>query len=641
MVTTRVDSLLRSAPAFLRRQAKTLRQTAHGWGHQTRLGFVFGCQRSGTKMLMRVLDLVPDTRIYHENHRIAFDDFELRSDRVVRALVALNPAPVQVFKPICDSHRADELLATHPLARGLWIVRSPDDVARSALRKWSDHQRDVVQSILDGTDAQWGWRTARISPEVRAQLRDATGGTVSPEEGALLFWWLRNQFFFALGLDQAPRMRLVHYEQLVADPEAAFPPAFTHLGVGYAPRFVAGVRDTSDRATEPLPARSAVRALCDDLVARFAAYTPAPRIRTSPILVFIDTLNTGGAERYSVTVANHLAATGLEVTHASAGGDMEDELAPEVHRVHGPVAQVRGRLPQAALWLRGHLHARPYQAIICNSLATTLIARLAQPIRQIPIVNVAHGWPEERFSIVAPPMQVADRVVAVSPDVARKLVAGGLDEARVTVVYNGVDCTPLYRRTGAARQAARAVLGGADPGTLVVLAVGRLEAQKAHQHIFHIAAQTRDTLPHVRFALVGGGSREQELSALADSLGVADRVHLLGLRRDVPDLLGSADLFLNCSDWEGMPLTTIEAMASGLPIIATHTEGADQLLDPGCGVVTDVGDVASMAQAIGDLATDDARRRRMGHAARLRALAHFSHERMVDQLLDVVASVAR
>ena len=137
----------------------------------------------------------------------------------------------------------------------------------------------------------------------------------------------------------------------------------------------------------------------------------------------------------------------------------------------------------------------------------------------------------------------------------------------------------------------------------------------------------------------GGGSRADELNTLRTTLGVEDRVTLLGLRRDVADLLGSADIFFNCSDWEGMPLTTIEAMASGLPVVATCTEGAAELLTPETGVVVPVGDPAAMAQALANLDNDDAVRIPMGEAARERALSGFSHDRMSSELNAVLDAV--
>ncbi len=99
-----------AAPGFAARQRKTLGQVRYGWAHPKTTSFVFGCQRSGTKMMMRVLDRSPATRIYHENNALAFEDFQLRSDGILRALVLANPAPAQIFKPICDSQAADSIL---------------------------------------------------------------------------------------------------------------------------------------------------------------------------------------------------------------------------------------------------------------------------------------------------------------------------------------------------------------------------------------------------------------------------------------------------------------------------------------------------------------------------------------------------
>jgi len=631
----------KAAPNFARRQAKTLRQARHGWGHARRLGFVFGCQRSGTKMVMRVLDEAAEARIFHENHGVAFDDFQLRSDRVLRALISLTPAPVQLFKPICDSHRADVVLESFADARAAWVVRRADDVANSAVNKWGDHQRQVVEAVVSGNVDTWGWRTAGLGPDASRSLREAASGErLTPHEGALLFWWMRNQFFFSLGLDRSPRVRLVRYAELVTDPEAAFAPLFAHLGAAWSPRFVAQVRSTSvGRAPAP-EARPAIRALCDALQARFEAWRPTPLPVPSPVLLFIDTLGRGGAERYVVTVANRLAAQGAEVTVVHGGGELEEELVEGIERVCGPFVAVRASLPRAAMELRRVLKQQAPVAIIANSLATAIIGRTAQSARRIPIVQVGHGWPAERFATVAPRMRVSDRVVAVSPDVKKRLVEAGLDEERVTVVHNGVDVRPFSRLPEAERTRVRAALG-ADADTVVVMTVGRLEDQKRHEHIIAMARQLAARAPQVRFYLAGGGSRAQELADLNEASGTQQRVRLLGKRRDIPELLGASDIFLNCSDWEGMPLSTIEGMAAELPIVATRTEGADQLLTPQTGIVAAVGDVDALADGVLRLSEDVELRRQMGKAAQVRARTHFSHERMVDQLVDVVRTVAR
>ena len=642
MPTSRLRELRSAAPRFVRRQAKTVSQARFGWLHPRREGFVFGCQRSGTKMVMRVLDAAPDTRVFHENHTVAFQDFQLRSDRVLRALMALNPAPVPVFKPICDSHRAAEILGRFPTARGLWIVRGADDVANSAVAKWGGHQAELIRAILAGDTETWGWRTAGVTDAVRSALAQACArAPITDHEGALLFWFVRNHAFFDQELHLEPRVRLVHYRHLVSAPEAHFPTVFAHLGARYSSRFVADVNDRSVGRAAPPTARPTIRALVDDLTARLEAVSPVPLPLPARVAVIIDTLGRGGAERYAVTVANRWAGQGVQVTVVSGGGELSADLDPRVEHVTGPYDEVRSDLPSAALELRGVLQRVRPEAIVSNSLATALLSRAAQPLRQVPLVNVGHGWPAARFARVARPMAVADRVVAVSPDVKRRLVAAGLDDSRIVVVHNGVDVRPFDVAPTEVRARLRPELGAPSDDHVLVVTVGRLEDQKAHQHLFTIAATLRTSHPRVRIALVGGGSRAEELAALGRELGVEDRIRLVGKRTDIPEILGSADIFVNCSDWEGMPLSTIEGMAAGLPVVATATEGATELFTPETGLVVPVGDVPALTDAIARLADDPDLRRRMGTAAQQRARRHFSHTRMVDQLMDVVQSVAR
>jgi glycosyltransferase involved in cell wall biosynthesis len=138
---------------------------------------------------------------------------------------------------------------------------------------------------------------------------------------------------------------------------------------------------------------------------------------------------------------------------------------------------------------------------------------------------------------------------------------------------------------------------------------------------------------NVSFAIVGEGQRAGELEALIREKGLEDRVRLLGLRGDVPELLGSADIYLSTSDWEGMSLTIIEAMGSGLAVVATETEGSKQLLGEDCGVLVPVGDVEAMSRAVVEVLK---RREELGRRAERRARAEFGHERMMRELVGVL-----
>lgn len=631
----RLQARRKAFPDFLRRQSKHVKQLRYGWGHAQQLSFVFGCQRSGTKMLMRILDNSPAIHIYHENNELAFSDFQLRADPILRALMWASPAPSQIFKPICDSHLADQLLSRFPDAHGLWIYRHYDDVANSALQKWGEHQREVVTAVAMGDLKSWGWRTDRLTDRIIADIRRVYRTDLRVDEGALLFWYMRNAFFFELGLERHPRMLLMKYEALVQDPKQNFPRVFAHMGAPFEEAFIARVHADSVGRKAPPQASPEIRALCEDLLQRLDAHTqqPQPQPWVSPVLVMSNNLGVGGAERYAATVANWMVQQGVSVGIAGAPGALRETLKPEVRYHPLPLEDVRFGLPVASLRLRRILHQQRPAMIVANSLVATWIARAAQGNRRIPIVTVAHGWPEDRYRWVGKLMRVSDRVIAVSPDVKEKLVAGGLPAERCHVILNGVDCSQLGRRQGPVRDAVRAALG-AGPEQVLVVSLGRLMPQKAQHHIIAIAERLRDRHPELRYAIIGQGDRAEELQAMVRAAGLENVVCLPGARKDVPDILGAADIYLSTSDWEGMPLSTIEAMASALPVVATQTEGSGQLLTEDCGFVVPVGDVEALSRAVAGLAADASRRQQMALAAQKRAVTAFGHDRMVRELAE-------
>lgn len=647
-LNTRLRSWKAAVPGFVDRQAKNLAHFRYGWGHEKQISFVFGCQRSGTKMLMRILDRSPAVRIYHENHASAFTDFQLRSDRTVRLLARASPAPSQIFKPICDSQRADEVLANFPQANGLWVYRHFDDVANSACQKWGAHQREVIDAVLTGDLTKWGWRTARLPAGVVQAIVRVGRPDLTEHEGALLFWYMRNAFYFELGLDKEPRMLLTRYEDLVTDAAASFERVFSHVGAPLDPGFLSRVHGEGVGRSQPPPVSPEIRALCAGLLERLDAANARPRVLepgpapvpASRVLLMVNYLGVGGAERYVVTVANWLAEQGVSVAVAAERGSLVPELSPGVEFFDAPFHRVRGDLLAVARQASAIINRHKPAVIIANSLAVTWVARTALLLgsHRATIVTVGHGWPDDRYARVGPLLRAADVVVAVSPEVRAKLVAGGLPPSRCAVIFNGVDCRGLGHCAAEVRLAKRRELG-VGPDDILVVTLGRLTAQKAHQHVITIAAQLKRLLPNVHYAIVGEGGRADELAGLANAEGVEDKVRLTGVRSDVADVLGCADIYLSCSDWEGMPLSTIEAMASSLPTVATRTEGSGQLLDASCGIVVPVGDATAMAEAIGRLAEDPALRASMGAAARQRALTSFSHDRMARQLVRVIASV--
>jgi len=218
-----------------------------------------------------VFEKSEDTWTFGENHPAVARQYRLRSARRVRWVAASTPASVVVFKPLCDSQWTDRLLIEHPQARVLWMVRRPEDVAASANVKWADHQRDVLRRIHVRDWEALGWRGERLSPMVLSCVDAHYRAEMSPAAACVLYWWVRNQLFFELGLDREPRVQVVRYETLVTDPEALFEKVFEFIGVPFHPSYVAQVHRRSVQTAPVEGLEPAVSALAQETLARLDA----------------------------------------------------------------------------------------------------------------------------------------------------------------------------------------------------------------------------------------------------------------------------------------------------------------------------------------------------------------------------------
>ena len=211
------------------------------------------------------------------------------------------------------------------------------------------------------------------------------------------------------------------------------------------------------------------------------------------------------------------------------------------------------------------------------------------------------------------------------------------------VIPNGIELPPFP--TAADRLRARTTLGVADTDFVVGI-VARLSAEKAHEVLFQAIAACAPSVPQVRLVVIGGGDREAELRDLARELGIASRTIFLGIRRDVPDLLPGLDVACLSSVYEGVPITLIEAMAAGLPVVATDCGSVRDMVEDGeQGFVVPVGDVENFADRLQRLAHDESLRTQMGKSGRARVESEFRIQdtaRGYEELLtDMLARKAR
>lgn len=229
--------------------------------------FATGCHRSGATMLGEIIDRSMDVWVYHEHDRKAFRDHRLRTGDVDR-LAHWSQRPVTVFQSIVDAQWTDRFLDRHPGSKAIWVHRSYPDVARAAIHECGDHHRWVVNGIRTRAFAELGWQGERVSDQVIGTIDRLHRPDLTIEEGAALFWWMRNSILWDRELIDDERVLVVRYEDLVTDPGLHGRRLFDFLGVHFEESFVSDATARSVR-DEPLTGLSdEIRALCDHMQLR-------------------------------------------------------------------------------------------------------------------------------------------------------------------------------------------------------------------------------------------------------------------------------------------------------------------------------------------------------------------------------------
>ncbi|MFI6067176.1 hypothetical protein ACIA47_18240 [Micromonospora sp. NPDC051227] len=244
--------------------------------------YLVGLQRSGTNMLVRGLDAAGEVEVRNENDSTLFRRFQLRPDPVLTATLHRSRHAYVLVKPLCESHRVDELLALPGVTpgRALWVYRDVDDRARSEVAKFGDANLRALRAIADGSIGR-RWQGQRLDADTIELIRVHDPQRLDPHSGAALFWYVRNSLFFQLGLDRRADVLLCRYESLVTDPAAQLRRLCAFLDFPYHPRLHAHIAPRTSHGAaghRRLPIDPRVRARCDELTDRLdraAADTPS------------------------------------------------------------------------------------------------------------------------------------------------------------------------------------------------------------------------------------------------------------------------------------------------------------------------------------------------------------------------------
>ena len=331
-----------------------------------------------------------------------------------------------------------------------------------------------------------------------------------------------------------------------------------------------------------------------------------------------------------------LGPEGSLVSEARTCG-VEPRLVASLRRQVNPLMDAIALLSLVRVFRRGQ-----YDVVHTHSSKAGILARLAARIASVPVVvHTVHGWgfndrqrPLVRNSYVSLERWCArftDALITVTPrDAERGLSIGIGQPGLYTTIRSGIDIA----RFGASRQrreAVRAELGLAKSDR-VVISVMRLSPQKAPLDLIDAVARLVREVPDARVVLVGDGPLRNAVETRRRELGLGKRLILTGIRRDVPELLSAADVLALSSLWEGLPRVIPQAMAAGLPVVATAIDGSAEAIVHGeTGILVPPRDPAALGAALAALLRDPERARAMGEAGRARVV-EFDICRMVDAI---------
>jgi glycosyltransferase involved in cell wall biosynthesis len=346
------------------------------------------------------------------------------------------------------------------------------------------------------------------------------------------------------------------------------------------------------------------------------------------ILQVISTLRVGGAQRMLVSLASRLKRSGHEVrvvsVYGASGSAFEAELAAD-----GVPAEFLGKgrgvdprmIPRFARVLGAF---RP--EVIHTHMGVLKYAFAPAAARRLPVVHTVHNLAEREVERPSQLLQYLAFRANVVPVAIGEAVAESIRRRyrleRCRIIPNGIPVADYVAPPAAVRDALRASLG-IPPGAPAFVTVGRLEPQKDHATLVRAFASGRLRETGALLLVVGDGVLRADVERLAREQRVADRIRFLGTRSDVPRLLAAADAFVLASRWEGNPLSVMEAMAAGRPVVATAVGCVPELVPASAGTLVAPGDVAALESALFELASDLPRARAQGAAAARIAEATF------------------
>lgn len=391
-------------------------------------------------------------------------------------------------------------------------------------------------------------------------------------------------------------------------------------------------------------------------MARGSGPRPGEHIR---VLRIIARLNIGGPAIHTILLTSRLnpnrfestLVSGVEAPHEgnmldlAAAENVQPIVVPQLGRELSPLRDV---VTTWQLWRLVRRH-RPH-VVHTHTAKAGAVGRVAARLAGVPVIvhtfhgHVFHSYfspAKTRFFLAIERWlaRFTDAIVAVSDRQRQEIAGYGVAPMeKIRVIPLGFDLSPFENPP---RGRFRAELGLSEDVPLVGI-VARLTAVKNHELFLEVARLVKEQVPPAHFVIVGDGELRAQLENSARRRGLAESVIFTGWRNDLPQVYADLDVLVLTSLNEGTPVSVIEAMATGRPVVATRVGGVPDLVEDGTtGLLRDSGDAAGVAEAVKAFLADDELRGRVSQEAREVAMEQFRVERLVADMESLYSELLR
>lgn len=355
-------------------------------------------------------------------------------------------------------------------------------------------------------------------------------------------------------------------------------------------------------------------------------------------------MNIGGIGNYILTLSAALKGKGVEVTVASGGGNLEEELRRSgiAHRRIDIItkSEISPRVLVSAFSLRKIISEDKVDIIHAHTRVSQVAAFLASRMTGVPFVTTCHGYFNTRMRKIFDTW--GRKVIAISDAVKKHLAADlGVSDERIALIYSGVDTEKFSRDYSAAEIETIKRSMGLRPSLPVIGNIGRLSPVKGQRYLIEAMAVAIKKRPGIQALIIGDGEEKEALERLALDLGIGDSVRFVRSMIDTPRMLSIMDVFVFPSVKEGLGIGLLEALAAGRACVASRVGGIEDIIKDGFnGILTEVGDVNGIAGAVLGLLDDAEHRGRMGERGRGLIREKFTLDTMADKVIGLYEDIS-